>query len=255
MKTHYTAFIFILFLFSARCYAWGPEGHKYVAEIAAHFLKKEAKDSLQKYLGNMSLEDAAVWMDKVRKDHTYDYMKHWHFINIEKDKTYVKTEKPNVINQLEKHIVELNQRKGLGSDEVLNTLKIVIHLVGDIHMPLHCGYGSDKGGNEIKVLCIKKHTSLHHVWDDDIIRYKKITLDDCLKMANTFTAQQIQDIQNKNIEQWMVESRALLPMVYNFNDDFISQEYVNKNASIIKMQLCKAGLRLAMVLNHAFGAK
>jgi hypothetical protein len=74
--------MFTLLMKSAPSFAWGFEGHKIVAEIAKSHLNKSVKDSVEKYLGDMSFEDAATWMDDMRKDHAYDYMKPWHYVNM-----------------------------------------------------------------------------------------------------------------------------------------------------------------------------
>ena len=65
-------------------FAWGRTGHHLIAEIAASIMNESAKANVQKYLGNISFEEASVWMDEMRSDHQYDYMKPWHYINIEK---------------------------------------------------------------------------------------------------------------------------------------------------------------------------
>lgn len=58
--------------------------------------------------------------------------------------------------------------------------------------------------------------------------------------------------QKVNVIQWATESRSFLPEIYNFKGHKVSEEYVDKNATIIKSQLFKAGIRLATVLNQAF---
>ena len=230
-------------------YAWGPDGHKMVAEIAKKYLNKGVEDSVNKYLGNMTFEEASVWMDEIKKDHSYDYMKNWHYINVEKDKTYVKTEEPNVVSELEKSIAQLNNKKTLSKEEIHNNIKIVFHLVGDLHMPLHAGYASDRGGNDEKVDFMGKQKNLHHVWDMDIIEYKKITMNDCLKAGAKLSQKEIQKI---DVVKWMEESRSLLKDVYNYKDGIITEDYITKNAVVTEMQIYKAGLRLAAVLNQTF---
>ncbi len=102
----YIVFSFLILVVS-NVYAWGPDGHKMVAEVAKKYLDKGVQDSVQKYLGSMTFEEASVWMDEIKKDHSYDYMKSWHYINIDKDKTYVKTTEPNVVDELEKSIAQV----------------------------------------------------------------------------------------------------------------------------------------------------
>ncbi len=247
--------LFILFLFSillpASTYAWGSKGHKIVAAIAKQCLTKQVADSVQQFLGLMSFEEASVWMDEVRGDNSYDYLKPWHYVNVEKDKTYVKTKDAEVINQIEIYIDLLKQKGVRDKEQIKFALKVIFHLIGDLHQPLHCGYKADKGGNEIQVDYVGKGTNLHKVWDTEIIEDANITLNDCLKLANTLSAEEKKKIQTTSVEAWMNESRTLLPEVYNF-DKKIKQDYVDKNKPVIEKQLVRAGIRLAMVLHQTF---
>ena len=53
-------------------------------------------------------------------------------------------------------------------------LKVIFHLIGDLHQPLHTGYASDRGGNTKSVRYFNKSTNLHYVWDELIIKSEKI---------------------------------------------------------------------------------
>ncbi|MFM2224717.1 MAG: hypothetical protein RJA07_919 [Bacteroidota bacterium] len=238
----------------APTYAWGTKGHHIVAVIAKQYLEKGVQDSVQKYLGDIPFEDAATWMDDMRKDKTYDYMKPWHYVNIEKDKTYVKNTEANIINELSKVMDELHNKSKHSKSEISMDLKILFHLIGDIHMPLHVGYASDKGGNNIAILFLDKPSNLHRVWDTEIIETKNITAENCLKIPNSLSTQTITKLQRGDVEKWMHESRTLLETVYAFNEN-ITQDYIDKNAPIVEKQLLLAGVRLAKILNQTFAAK
>jgi len=242
---------FFSFLLPTSTYAWGSKGHKIVAAIAKKCLEKQVADSVQSFLGDMSFEEASVWMDEVRGDHSYDYLKPWHYVNVEKDKTYVKTKDPEVVNQIEIYIAYLKQKGTRDKEQIKFALKVIFHLIGDLHQPLHCGYKADKGGNDIDVTYINKATNLHKVWDTEIIEDANISLSDCLKLCNELSADEKKKIQNNSVETWMNEARLLLPEVYNF-DKKIKQDYIDKNKPVIEKQLVRAGIRLAMVLHSTF---
>jgi hypothetical protein len=147
---------------------------------------------------------------------------------------------------------QLRQKGPRDKDETALLLRILFHLVGDIHQPLHVGYGEDKGGNTIDVDFLGKSTNLHHVWDSDIIDVSGITLNGCLKLANSLPKKEVQALQKVSPLDWMNDSRALLPEVYNFKDHMITQEYVDINKEVVKKQLLKGGIRLAAVLHQCF---
>lgn len=251
MKKNIILSCFVIVLLPSSIFAWGAKGHKIVAAIAKQCLDKHTADSVQKYLGVMSFEEASVWMDEVRSEREYDYLKPWHYVNVEKDKTYVKTKDPEVVNEIEIAIATLKEKGVRDKDRINFALKVIFHLIGDIHQPLHCGYAEDKGGNKIEVQYMGKGSNLHKVWDSEIIEDVNITLSDCLKLANTLSANEKKKMQNNNVEVWMTEARELLPEVYNFETK-IKQDYIDKNKPVIEKQLVRAGIRLAMVLHETF---
>lgn len=251
MKKLFLITVLTFTLLPASTYAWGSKGHKIVAAIAKQCLTKQVADSVQSFLGSMSFEEASVWMDEVRSDNAYDYLKPWHYVNVEKDKTYVKTKDPEVVNQIEIYIASLKQKGVRDKEQIKFALKVIFHLIGDLHQPLHCGYADDKGGNTIQVDYLGKGTNLHKVWDTEIIEDANITLGNCLKLCNELSAEEKKKIQNNSVELWMNESRELLPQVYNFEKK-IKQDYIDKNKIVIEKQLVRAGIRLAMVLHQTF---
>ncbi|MDP2387274.1 MAG: S1/P1 nuclease [Bacteroidota bacterium] len=252
MKNLFFIALLLAFVSPKHSLAWGKTGHQIVAQIAKENLEPGVLDSVQKYLGAMSFEDAATWMDDVRKDTSLSYMKPWHYVNVEKDKTYVKNNNPNIINELEIVIAALNNRKGTKKEEINFTLKQLFHLVGDLHQPLHVGYGVDKGGNEIKVKHEGKDKNLHWAWDSEIIKSANITHETISKKDRKLSKGKKKKIMQIDVLKWMDESRSYLPQVYKFKNGELDAKYVKKNVKIIEKQLLYGGLRLAAVLNAAF---
>lgn len=219
------------------------------------YMDKATIDSVNTYLQDVSMIKASYWMDEVKMNMSYDFMEPWHYVEIPKDKTYVATAKPNIINVLERVITSLNYTKTRKRDDTKLSLKILLHLVADIHQPLHCGYPKDKRGKNTKLRFFYKATDLHSVWDAEILEYKTITSEDCLALVSSLSDNDIAAMQEVNVIKWAEESRNLLNHVYDFKNAKIDDSYVDRNAALIKMQLVKAGLRLAAVLNSSFGKK
>jgi len=246
-------FAALALFYSLSSFSWGKQGHLIMGDIALMVAKKSIQDSVNKYLDGMKWGEAACWMDEVRSNHSFDYMKTWHYVNVEKDKTYVKTEEKNVISELEYIIDQLtNHRKELSPDGIAMDIKILFHLIGDMHQPLHVGYGEDKGGNTFNVDFLGRETNLHKVWDTEIIQEKKITTASLEEQYKRITAAQLKKIQKIDVVEWMNEGRALLPKVYDFKSDIINQEYIDKNVEIIKERLLYSGIRISAVLNSIF---
>ena len=235
-------------------YSWGHEGHEIVAEIAKVYCPKAVQDSVNKYLDGLTWEKAATWMDDVRSDRSYDYMKSWHYLNVEKDKTYVAEPKAeNCVVEIQKAASELADKSKLSHEQINMDLKLLFHLVGDEHMPLHVGYGEDKGGNTIEVDYFGKYVKLHHLWDTDILVAHMTDIQAGLTNLCKLTSKaDIKKLQETTPVDWMNEGRTYLPQVYDFKRDIISKEYDEKAAKVIEKQIFEAGVRLAGILNATF---
>ncbi len=242
----------LFFTLPISSFAWGKKGHQLVAEIAFHFLDENTKQAVQHYLGRMSIEDAATWMDDMRSNHYYDYMKTWHYIDITKGQAYQPSAEKNIVTVLHSAIAELTHMENMKDADIKTDLLLIFHLTGDLSQPLHTGYPEDKGGNSIDVKGPGFSRNLHSVWDSEIIEDEKISMDDCLKLYDTYTPAEIAAIKKINVLKWMEQSRSLLDTVYDFKDDRLTQEYINANKKIIEQQLLFGGLRLASILAAEF---
>ncbi len=240
-----------LFFIPNKVSAWGKKGHSLTAQIALHYLDSDTKNKVLKYLGGMSFEEAASWMDELRSKKEYDFMKPFHYINIEKNEIYEENEKDNIVNELNKTIKQLKNIEDLSNESIKFNLLKIFHLVGDLGQPLHVGYGEDKGGNTIQVSFFGNGSNIHSVWDTKIIEYQKISIEDCLKHAN-FSKKEMRKLRRINVEKWMQHSRSLLNNVYDIKSNKVETEYIKANQSIIEKQLLISGIRLASVLKKLF---
>ena len=128
----------------------------------------------------------------------------------------------------------------------------MVHLVGDIHQPLHVGKGEDRGGNDIKVKWFGKDTNLHRVWDTEMINTYMMSYTEFTAHLNeNFDSSKI---EMKSEDQWVDETQKLVIDVYANvkNGDSLGYDYVYENFEIVKSQLFIAGVRLAQTLNDIF---
>jgi nuclease S1 len=138
--------------------AWGPVGHRVVARIAASQLTTAAKDKVAKILEpdkpNVdvaeALADAAEWPDIVARDKFPDSQE-WHFIDLgvkphaQKDGALWVSDS-TAFAKLVKYFGSV-KRGDTDELESESDLKFLVHLVGDIHQPLHSATNRDRGGN------------------------------------------------------------------------------------------------------------
>jgi hypothetical protein len=249
-------FILLLSLCTPRVsLAWGPDGHRITGNVAYHLLDQKTKDSVKYYLGDLKLEDATNWMDEMRSNPQFDYMKPWHYINIDRGHSYDSTQTDNIIFELNKVMVRLKERNKHTKDEIAVDLKILAHLMGDLHQPLHCGYGVDTGGNAILVKFFTWQSNLHRVWDSEIITQLNLNAKDCLSMVAKFSKGEAMKYKNGNFVSWLYESRSYLPRVYDFKNNNITDQYALKNSPVVEKQLALSGLRMAELLKEIFESK
>ena len=237
-------------------FAWGKKGHQIVGEIAEHFLDDSTKQRVQRYLGNLDFQEAATWMDDVRSNEYYDYMRTWHYVNMEKGQNFSQAAARNAVSIIHAAITELRNKNNLPKDKIKTDLLLIFHLMGDIHQPMHIGYASDRGGNSVNVSYMFKpyKTNLHSVWDTEIIESEKITADTCIQLYANLTQAELNKINSTSELEWMRESRRYLTDAYEFKNDFLDTNYIAKNKSIIENRLLVAGIRLANVLKVLFNS-
>jgi hypothetical protein len=242
--------------------AWGAEGHRIAGQIADSYLTPKARKAIEAILGNESIAIISNWADFIKSDPAYSYMNTWHYIDL--DKTYTYPELQDYLNhdtnvdaytKLQFLIGEL-KRKNLTKADKLLYLRMLIHIVEDVHQPLHTGHTEDKGGNEIKVTWFNNQTNLHSVWDSQLIDFQQLSYTEYTAAINHTTAAQRTEWQKAPISEWIFESSQIAEKLYSevkSGDSLNGYKYNFNHIDIVNRQLLKAGVRLAGVLNQLFG--
>ncbi len=249
---HFTLLLLFTFFTITNTFAWGKKGHIMVAEAAFNRLDAATKKQVLYYLDGMTIQQAATWMDEVSHKQGYGYMKTYHYVNFGRGEKVTLKKGNNILSILDKTIRELQNKKQLNKTQIKTKLLFLFHLVGDIHQPLHVGYGYDKGGNKTQLNYKGQGTNLHAFWDSGIIRHKRINLKDCL-LANPFSKAELNTLQKINVVTWAQESNNLLGKCYNTQGHIVTKKYLDNSTPIVKTQIAKAGVRLAAVLEKVFG--
>ena len=118
MKKTLVLALFLLLFISSEAFAWGEKGHEIVAEIAFKQLDKKTRKLILSYLDGMTIEQAATWMDDIKKDHAYDKLKPLHYVNFEKEEAVKDTCCDNIIYTLNSTIKDLKHYKDFTKEEV-----------------------------------------------------------------------------------------------------------------------------------------
>jgi len=254
----------ILFLFiSISTYAtgntaiWGQTGHRVVGEIAYSHLTNKAKRNIEKLLNGEGLAIISTYADEIKSDKKYKEFGTWHYVNFKDGESYETSEKNpkgDLIQGIKK-CQEVISNPDASKEEKIFYVKLLVHLLGDLHQPLHIGRSEDRGGNNIKVQWFRGNTNLHSVWDTKMIESYNMTYTELSSNLNKFSKNQRKAIQEGTVLDWVNETRFLTMKVYESAkvDENLSYRYMYENFATVKTQLQKGGLRLAKVLNELFG--
>lgn len=249
------SFLIILICASLSANAWGPTGHRVTGWVAERHVNKKAKKHLERILGQESLAMAANWMDEIRSDSKYDYAEDWHWVTIPDGQTYQQTQKNSkgdVIEAIERLKASLKSGK-LNLQQEREHLKMLVHLIGDIHQPLHVGHGHDRGGNDTKVTWFGSSSNLHRVWDSQMIDDTRLSYTELAASLELPDENTIVTWQKTNVYDWAMESVSYRERIYNTGNGKLSYRYSYDNFHIIRLRLLQAGIRIAAVLNEIYG--
>ncbi len=266
------AFFLCLLRASTPSFAWGPEGHKIVADIARSHLSERAGHGISALLGNDDLAAISVWADDIKAERRETAG--WHFVDIpvsssgfseprdcyRPDARHATTKEDHhncVVDRISLFTHVLADKNAPRPDRI-EALKFVVHFVGDVHQPLHA-IGEARGGNEIHVLefgqtqCGKYACNLHLAWDIGLIEHAGRREADYVSYLEKWAVRRhLQDRAGGSPENWANESFALAKQVWLKDGSQVGETYFRTNIEVVNERLALAGLRLARLLNNAF---
>jgi len=254
--------------------AWGKTGHRVVAAIADTQLSGLARAHIREILGpGESLDEAATWPDDMRADPSRFWQKTaspWHYVTLNGITYDHAPPEGDALAALAHFRAVLQDPKTSHADKQL-ALRFVIHLVGDLHQPLHAGKCCDKGANDVKVTWFGKPTNLHAVWDSAIVDDEQLSFSElAAKLERHITDRELIGWWDINPRDWVSESAELRDQIYPTAADMakpkpgqkvkkgqpmlpdLSYSYVYRFTPLMEQRLAQAGVRLAAYLNDIF---
>jgi hypothetical protein len=262
-----TALALALTFVSTDALAWGAQGHRLVARIAETRLTPQTQAEVDRLLASEpdpTLHAIAPWADQLRaKDPGLGKRSAaWHYVNIGEDDCHYQVQKHCrngncVVEALKAQTAILGDRSK-STTERAQALKFVVHFAGDIHQPMHAGYGHDKGGNDFQVQFNNRGTNLHSLWDSGMLNEQKLDDDQYFKRLMALPAPKLGKRSNiaTDAVQWAEASCriAIAPGVYPTKRT-LGPEYTATYRPIAEQELRLAGERLAVLLNATLGKR
>jgi hypothetical protein len=274
-------------------FAWGDAGHEIVALIAEHYLDPAVRDKVSAMLAADTdsliahdIASEATWADKYRDSdrngskERYRATWQWHFVDIELTDpnldraclghpqlpagTIASNGPPAacIVDKIDQFAAELAD-PATNPEERQLALKFVLHFVGDLHQPLHAADDHDAGGNRKPVNAEGSQPgNLHHFWDTEFVERlgrdpKQVATD----LIGAMTDAQRREWSQGTAADWALEAftlgrdhaYGLLPQSAIQGVYVLDVAYVAAADRDVRLQLSRAGARLAFVLNRAVG--
>ncbi|MGH7256064.1 MAG: S1/P1 nuclease [Nitrospirales bacterium] len=247
--------------------AWGQEGHRMVSALADTLLEPPAREAIDELTEGAGLVAIATWADEIRPARPETGP--WHYVNIPRNaKRYNPARhcaNPKPGDCVVEAITRFRQQlvnPSLSRDRREEALKFVVHLVADVHQPLHC-LSDFKGGNTLLVTFfgedINPHAeqpwNLHAVWDAGLLQRVGTTPQ---QFARTWAARLTPSSrtawQRGTPTTWAWESHqtAVQTMLGLPDHRRLGPGYLRQSWPIAEAQMVKAAVRLAFMLNDIF---
>jgi hypothetical protein len=294
LKHHLVPILIAGALLPGKAFAWDEEGHKIVALIADHYLDPAVKQKVDAMLASDTdtltkhdIASEAVWADAHRDLDRKKAQEHmavtdsWHDVKLELTHPEMKAACPGeklpagkpasqgpadcAIDKVNQFADELSS--SASPAEKLLALKYLLNLVADLHQPLYVSDDDNQGGDATRVSGGGggEPGTLRHYWDAEFIDYlgddpKPIADDiaDGVRQSKSFDK-----MAKGSPTDWTLEAFGLakehaygkLPPKKPDGSYELPPDYVTDSIETIRLQLARAGVRLAAILNRALGAK
>jgi hypothetical protein len=189
----------------------------------------------------------------------------WHYVNVPITATKYEPRYCNdgdcVVAKIKQYQSVLSDRRAPRRERQL-ALLFLVHLIEDVHQPLHVGDNHDRGGNLTQVQFLGRGTNLHRLWDTDLIdaidRNEGAWVE---RIIPLITPKSVEDWSQGGVEDWATESLLDARKAYHFPEvarqplasgTRLGEDYEAFARPILEQRLARAGVRLANALNAAF---
>lgn len=275
------ASLLLALLLAIPAFAWSPLGHRLVGDLAARQLTPAARAEVARLLAGEpepTLGGVANWADDLRNTdpERFKATSRWHYINAKGGGCAfdIARDCPDgncvvaAIEAQRKILADRSQPQAARRD----ALKFIVHLVGDVHQPMHAGNRTDAGGNKFQVslrtdLAPEAYarnsyvdgvmgTNLHSVWDYYVLGSRGLSAKRYAKLLASQPPLQIAagttPLDWAEASCQVIDQRQLYPAEHKMD-----RSYLDAMRPLAEQRVREAGLHLAQLLNQTLdpGAK
>ena len=236
--------------------AWGKTGHRVSGAIADKHLSGLARAHIREIIGVENLVEASTWPDEMRSNPDPFWQKTanpWHYVTVggfEYDRAPPEGDALGALaffrSQLRDPATSLEHRQ--------LALRFIVHIIGDLHQPLHNGRPGDRGGNDVKVKWFGRDTNLHAVWDSALVDDAGYSFSEYAeRLSRHTTPQDVIAWWTANPRDWIRESVQIRERIYPpAGKTELGYDYIYQHMPTVELRLKQSGIRLAAYLNELF---
>ncbi|MDN7123902.1 S1/P1 nuclease [Pseudidiomarina sp. 1APP75-32.1] len=248
-------------LYATDAQAWGKTGHRITGKIAESYLSEDARAAITALLGPESLAEASTYADEMRSNPSEFWQETanpFHYVTLNEPHNYHAEDCPpqgDAMSALTEFTATLQDPQA-SRDEKQLALRFIVHIIGDLHQPLHVGSAAlaDRGGNDVKVVFFGEQSNLHRVWDSGLVDHQQLSYSEFSHwLQRKISVQQAASWATPDPYTWISESSKLRDEVYPETDEpYLGWDYVYNYTPVMKTRLQQGGVRIAAYLNHVF---
>lgn len=249
--------LLLVLLAAPQAEAWSDVAHQAIARVAAERIGNNAERRHRFMMGTAAkLEDSAAWAEAVIGERPETEA--WHEITIPPNATELDMDRdcpvgdclPTKIREQE-GIVRLGFKE---KPQIIEAFRYLVHLMGDLHQPLHAGYPPGSGGDETAVVYRGRQISLDAFWDEDI--FDDADVDRLAeRIRSRISADKAREWTRGTLRDWTWDTHltavrvayGALPGGATKNLD---GPYAEQARAAAEEQLAKAAVRLAFILDR-----
>lgn len=261
VQSRLSIFLLLVFAMTPSAHAWSYKAHRVIGELAERQLSPSTRRSVQTLLADEptpGLAAVSTWADELRGDERWRHTARWHFMNFPRGECRYQAHR----DCADGHCIvsALDTQRALLRDpstphpQRIEALKFVVHFVGDIHQPLHAGYGFDRGGNDTQIRFNRMGSNLHSLWDGLLIDSLELDPPALLQHLAQRSPPAPGAVGGNASVRWAEQSCALIESTGLYPDKrFIDRAYVERMRPLAEAQMRLAAARLAAVLEADLG--
>ena len=251
----------VVLVTSSASWGWGQTGHRITGEIAQSRISGKTAAEIEMILGKQDLAEMTTWPDEQRSNPEPFWQKEanpWHYVTLPSGNQLsglVSPAEGDALTAL-KRFTAVARDRTMPRDERALALRFIIHIIGDLHQPLHVGNGTDRGGNDVKLTWFGDQSNLHSVWDSGMIDRQGLSFTEYTnRLEQRLTPEQTISWWNARPQTWIGESAKLRDGLYPAAGEqpvALGYAYQFQHLPTVETRLAQSGIRIAAYLDALF---